>query len=337
MQTRHYENSVFACNLPQELDVISEQVAHHGFRLSASSTTRLYSLRVEILYSHSDDIGINPYIDKFLRELAEHSCPEWNPFRGPKAVDMVFPFENPIATPAGMLFYHVAGELRLAGGTTLSELHCKALYGIDQVDLTFHTSTPISDWVDICMAILQSFRVQAIESKKKRESLVKMSPSSVVPKASIAFSRSPQPTTDLVSKFGGQPVWLEVPQWPISPATGAQMQFIGQIAIDRSIFPDASGQMAYIFMTEAEGVATFSADSGENAVIIQPGVAGVPVCTKSHGPTVSELAILDGLPLSGSREVEFTVQLSFDYDGAIIDSNTPGLISQDGSKLGGFP
>ena len=187
------------------------------------------------------------------------------------------------------------------------------------------------------MAILQSFRVQAIESKKKSESLVKMSPSSVVPKASIAFSRSPQPTTDLVSKFGGQPVWLEVPQWPTSPATGAQMQFIGQIAIDRSIFPDASGQMAYIFMTEAEGVATFSADSGENAVIIQPGVAGVPVCTKSHGPTVSELAILDDLPLSGSREVEFTVQLSFGFDGSIIASDTPGLISQEGSKLGGFP
>jgi hypothetical protein len=47
-----------------------------------------------------------------------------------------------------------------------------------------------------------------------------------------------------VTKFGGQPVWLEAPQWPIGRANGKPMEFIGQVALDPQIFGNIPGKMA---------------------------------------------------------------------------------------------
>ena len=45
-------------------------------------------------------------------------------------------------------------------------------------------------------------------------------------KYTMSYHESPTPITNLVTKFGGQPVWLEEPQWPISRSYGEPMQFI---------------------------------------------------------------------------------------------------------------
>jgi hypothetical protein len=76
---------------------------------------------------------------------------------------------------------------------------------------------------------------------------------------------APGPITEPVTKLGGQPVWLEDPQWPQSSGQGTPMTFIGQFKLPEG--------MAYLFMTDATEYVdnAWEADFGENAVIVQPG------------------------------------------------------------------
>jgi len=72
---------------------------------------------------------------------------------------------------------------------------------------------------------------------------------------------------EAVTKVGGQPVWLEQPQWPLSRAAGRPMEFLGQFALE-------GGRLAYLFMTGGEGEyvdGTWEPEGGENALLIQPG------------------------------------------------------------------
>ncbi|HLL65756.1 MAG TPA: hypothetical protein VK453_08400 [Micromonosporaceae bacterium] len=72
-----------------------------------------------------------------------------------------------------------------------------------------------------------------------------------------------------VTKLGGQPVWLQAPQWPLSTALAEPMMFIGQFRLDA----DDAVRMAYVFMSDDDdgGVdGTWEPEGGENAVIIQP-------------------------------------------------------------------
>ncbi|BAZ78767.1 DUF1963 domain-containing protein [Sphaerospermopsis kisseleviana CS-549] len=55
---------------------------------------------------------------------------------------------------------------------------------------------------------------------------------------------------DPVTKFGGQPVWIAEPLWPLGPETGEQMLFLGQIALNHEIFPDSNGIMVYLFFEQ---------------------------------------------------------------------------------------
>ena len=63
----------------------------------------------------------------------------------------------------------------------------------------------------------------------------------MVKRASIEFVEESSPVRGLVTKFGGQPVWLEAPQWPVSRTTGEPMRFIGQVALGPDIFGPIDG------------------------------------------------------------------------------------------------
>ncbi|HMV43805.1 MAG TPA: DUF1963 domain-containing protein [Leptospiraceae bacterium] len=66
---------------------------------------------------------------------------------------------------------------------------------------------------------------------------------------------SPTEILEPVTKFGGQPVWIGQPLWPLSPETSEQMLFLGQIALDERLFPDSKGTIVYIFFSaESEPV-----------------------------------------------------------------------------------
>jgi hypothetical protein len=97
----------------------------------------------------------------------------------------------------------------------------------------------------------------------------------LVGKYDIEFIEADAPIADPVTKFGGQPVWLESAEWPLSKELGRQMQLVCQIALDPDVFGVSPGRMAYLFITggsEDEWVdGTYDPNSGENAVIVQPG------------------------------------------------------------------
>lgn len=100
---------------------------------------------------------------------------------------------------------------------------------------------------------------------------------------------------EAVTKVGGQPVWLEEPQWPLSRETGQPMQFLGQFALD-------GGRLAYLFMTQDEDDwvdGTYEPEGGENALVIQPG-GRVPdflaVEPRGEGPSAGS----DHLPRAGA-------------------------------------
>jgi hypothetical protein len=109
------------------------------------------------------------------------------------------------------------------------------------------------------------------------------------PGAGLEFVSAGGPIREPVTKIGGQPVWLEAPQWPLSRETGEPLQFLGQFTLD-------GGRLAYLFMGEHNvGYGTHDPEGGENAVVIQPG-GRVPdfvtVRVQAEGPA----ACVDHLP-----------------------------------------
>lgn len=81
-----------------------------------------------------------------------------------------------------------------------------------------------------------------------------------------------------ITKFGGQPDWIERPQWPVSLAwDNRPLKFIGQIRLNDFYYEPEKLSLVYIFMTQPEDRNdTFFdpdiiyPDEGETAVIIQP-------------------------------------------------------------------
>jgi uncharacterized protein YwqG len=153
-------------------------------------------------------------------------------------------------------------------------------------------------------------------------------------KLSIRFQPVAAPITEPVTKFGGQPVWISEPQWPISKESGEPMAFICQIVLVPELFGDTAGKLAYIFMTDDGYVdETWDPDAGENAVIIQPGNTGVETQPLMNGP-----AIFDE---------EFSVELEPGEDPDFIDESDKHKMSSEerdeynealsGNKIGGTP
>ncbi|GAA3831957.1 hypothetical protein GCM10022403_076430 [Streptomyces coacervatus] len=100
---------------------------------------------------------------------------------------------------------------------------------------------------------------------------------------------------EAVTKVGGQPVWLEEPQWPLSRQAGRPMEFLGQFALE-------GGRLAYLFMTGGEGEhadGTWEPEGGENALVIQPG-GSIPdfvgVERRAEGPSAGA----DHVPNAGA-------------------------------------
>lgn len=100
------------------------------------------------------------------------------------------------------------------------------------------------------------------------------------PKLSIeGYQRVDDPITEPVTKFGGQPVWLEEPTWPISKSHKCPMQFVCQIKVPDFFGGEIAGKMVYVFtyhpdfekLNEGYDItSTLYPEDGDNAVVIQP-------------------------------------------------------------------
>jgi hypothetical protein len=89
----------------------------------------------------------------------------------------------------------------------------------------------------------------------------------------VRFEPADHPNGAAVTKLGGQPVWLQAPQWPVSASLDEPMMFIGQFRFDVG----DEARMAYVFMTQGSVYVdgTWEPEGGENAVIVQPD-GGIP-------------------------------------------------------------
>jgi hypothetical protein len=118
-------------------------------------------------------------------------------------------------------------------------------------------------------------------------------------KLSLSYHEARSPMTAPITKFGGRPVWLEEPRWPVSRLYGGPMQFICQIALDPVLFGDLPTQMAYLFLTDWKYAGVFpntmEPEADENAVILQPGGAWTgPSLPLHEGPSLYRRAHCNG-------------------------------------------
>ena len=166
---------------------------------------------------------------------------------------------------------------------------------------------------------------------------------------SIKFVEARKPVREPITKFGGQPVWLSEPQWPLSAETGKPMRFICQIALSEELFGPTVSKMAYIFMTDGEDYVdgTWEPDGGENAVILQPGTTLLPIQPLADGPTLYRMVKNMFKNRLIPEPCEFTVQGTVSDDPAFVPESERLQWSEqkweeyasalDGNKIGGTP
>ncbi|MFE6051252.1 hypothetical protein ACFQ6N_10875 [Kitasatospora sp. NPDC056446] len=87
-----------------------------------------------------------------------------------------------------------------------------------------------------------------------------------LPRLRFARREPERPITAPVPKLGGEPCWLADPVWPVSPATGEPLLFVGQFAV-----PGAELRLAYLFLEEGEITGGIDPEAGDALLLVQPG------------------------------------------------------------------
>jgi uncharacterized protein YwqG len=169
----------------------------------------------------------------------------------------------------------------------------------------------------------------------------------------ITFKDTASPIRKPITKFGGQPVWLTEPQWPLSRELGVPMRFIGQVAIPPEQFPEGRGKVAYIFMTDTDDHVdgTWEPNGGENAVIIQPAEdiesPIVEVSANTTGPTIQRYVKALFSKKLKPKDVELSAELTDKDEPDFISDNEKESYTDEqlqkywdaiqGNKIGGTP
>lgn len=128
-------------------------------------------------------------------------------------------------------------------------------------------------------------------------------------KLSLELIPVEDPIREFVTKFGGQPVWYESPQWPVSASSGNLLEFIGQINLDDAPFDTGEARMAYLFMNHEIDYSEIEPAGEECAVIIQPGTPQVSTVAQNSGPSARSL-IFDESGKRHSYPREYTVAIT---------------------------
>ncbi|MCG3266294.1 hypothetical protein [Yoonia sp. I 8.24] len=106
--------------------------------------------------------------------------------------------------------------------------------------------------------------------------------------AKISFVLADAQVQQPVTKFGGQPVWIGAPTWPIDDEFGEQMIFVAQFALTPDLFPGSKESVVYLFVAASEPVTTDT-----TTCIVQSAHAAIPATCKTTpeltGPSVITL------------------------------------------------
>ena len=150
----------------------------------------------------------------------------------------------------------------------------------------------------------------------------------MVKKYSLTFSPTSEPITSFVTKFGGQPVWPEQPQWPVSRTTGEPQC-------------DSSARSPWIclyFLTCPDTWSTFSSQMGRNLWTI-PGIQRV-----ARMPSSSNLAVMKNRRLrsrlgptlqtwtTGSGE---RTPVEIEYSVGLVPGEDPDVLNEDEARTRG--
>lgn len=132
-------------------------------------------------------------------------------------------------------------------------------------------------------------------------------PTSTTPvRQDLKFVEAAEPIQEPITKFGGQPVWLDEPTWPLSAELGRPMRFLGQVRL-----PGDQVRLAYLFITEDfseddDVVDSFEPDGGENAFFSQPGEPAdfYQVASIRKGPTFGPDHTVELVPHAASADAD---------------------------------
>ena len=168
----------------------------------------------------------------------------------------------------------------------------------------------------------------------------------------IEFSELQSGLASPVTRFGGQPSWLEMPQWPLSRQTGEPMRFICQVSIPEPLSAGVAPRMAYLFMTDGDEYVdgTWEPERGENAIVIQPagGPRLVTTMAVPEGPTLYRMVRKPGAARLIPESCEFAASLTkaeepdFVPEGTRRSSRSEAQsadydLALSGNKIGGAP
>jgi hypothetical protein len=156
-------------------------------------------------------------------------------------------------------------------------------------------------------------------------------PRRTIPRWSMELIPTETPVREPVSKFGGQPVWLDAPTWPLG-ADGDPAAFWAQFTLPGR--PD----LAYLFLDP-------SAEFGEEGILfVQPGIAQASHASRAIGPTatsqLSETGRFDGTLLFPRIESRVLLEEGRDYPDWDLWNADPANErddDRDWNKIGGVP
>ena len=160
----------------------------------------------------------------------------------------------------------------------------------------------------------------------------------MVPRWSLELRPAPSAIRAPVTKFGGQPVWLDSPTWPVGADDGP-MTFMAQFAV-----PGIDG-LAYLFIDPSEDL-DYSDPGFGGCLLMQPGPPPSRHLAEAVGPTyaseVHEEAFDRFVPRMTGRLTESlpTLEEGWDYpDWEALRENPPAERDddRDWNKIGGAP
>lgn len=164
----------------------------------------------------------------------------------------------------------------------------------------------------------------------------------MIKKYTIEFVEEKKKVEKPVTKFGGQPVWIDKAQWPIEE-NGKPMRFICQIELYPEIFDNSKFKMAYLFVSK---------EWNNYVLICQPSDIKILTKEKVDGPSICKMVKKRESDIFlSSQKCEFTANLTLGEDYNFVHQEPyfvgDELVFEDspedygevlnGNKIGGTP
>ncbi|WP_027624560.1 DUF1963 domain-containing protein [Clostridium lundense] len=165
----------------------------------------------------------------------------------------------------------------------------------------------------------------------------------MIKKYTIDFIEEKKKVEKLVTKFGGQPVWVDGVQWPIDEENGEPMRFICQIELCHKIFGDNKLKMAYLFVSEEWNSYVLICQQSKSEVFTKEIIDGPSIYRmikkKKNDVFLSEEQCEFTVNLNFEEDYDFVHQAPYFIDEELVFEDSPENYDEvlKGNKIGGTP